>query len=471
MSGSRMRLRFVAAGLLASTAIPAATAAVANALVAYSSWIECTHGPGIGMSYPLQPADDTVFPPWSYDAVPLVSLYDTRHDSSDGEGRYHDYGYLTQDGYFRVVHSYTDKTDESYDYVNVTVYDKNGKEVGYEYIDYDDYGRYLEAGFYDQNGNPKFYHSYWSDTSAKYDYWYTTDGRTGDIVGSYNYYPLVGYSAKLAQYQDNLLSGLDGAAGPAQSPRSRLPIATVFGDLGGGLGGRGLGGSGLGGNILGGNISNILGGLPALGPIIDISGGSTPTDPPLNYTGAVGNYAIPDVISGLRVDQSWGSAQISAALNQVRGGFYGTSGSGSGADKAPRDLYSAYSAYYAYNYGGYSGYNDYYTRIYSYYNDYYSSYYDYYSGYYDYYSSYYGYYGPASPAASPVGTSPTGSSPGSMYVSPYGIGTALSIDQAAQDVISAYSRYSGLGNTTASPIGTSPTNSSIGGIEPPLGGG
>ena len=41
---------------------------------------------------------------------------------------------------------------------------------------------------------------------------------------------------------------------------------------------------------------------------------------------ATGDYAtqsIPDIVGNLRVDQSWGSAQISAALHQVRGGFYG----------------------------------------------------------------------------------------------------------------------------------------------------
>jgi hypothetical protein len=240
MSGSRMRLRFVAAGLLASTAIPAANVAgAAESLFAYDSTIDGRFGPGTGFPYPLQPAVDAAFPPWSYDAVPLFDLYNVGYDSRNDNGSYHDYGYLTQDGYFRAVHAYTDKTDGSYDYFNVTIYDLNGNEVGYEYIDYDYYGRYLEAGFYDQNGDRKFYHSYRSDTSAKYDYWYTTDGKTGDIVGSYNYYPLVGYSAKLAQYADNPLSGLD--AGAARSPALRFPIATVLGDLGGGLGGSGLG--------------------------------------------------------------------------------------------------------------------------------------------------------------------------------------------------------------------------------------
>ena len=41
---------------------------------------------------------------------------------------------------------------------------------------------------------------------------------------------------------------------------------------------------------------------------------------------ATGDYAaqsIPDIVSSLRVDQAWGSAQVSAALHQVRGNFYG----------------------------------------------------------------------------------------------------------------------------------------------------
>jgi Porin subfamily len=41
---------------------------------------------------------------------------------------------------------------------------------------------------------------------------------------------------------------------------------------------------------------------------------------------ATGDYAaqsVPDIVSSLRVDQSWGSAQISSALHQVRGNFYG----------------------------------------------------------------------------------------------------------------------------------------------------
>jgi hypothetical protein len=49
---------------------------------------------------------------------------------------------------------------------------------------------------------------------------------------------------------------------------------------------------------------------------------------PLSVSGscATGDYAaqsVPDIVGQLRVDQAWGSAQISGALHQVRGNFYG----------------------------------------------------------------------------------------------------------------------------------------------------
>lgn len=49
---------------------------------------------------------------------------------------------------------------------------------------------------------------------------------------------------------------------------------------------------------------------------------------PLSVSGScgTGDYAaqsIPDIVSSLRVDQAWGSAQVSGALHQVRGNFYG----------------------------------------------------------------------------------------------------------------------------------------------------
>jgi hypothetical protein len=52
------------------------------------------------------------------------------------------------------------------------------------------------------------------------------------------------------------------------------------------------------------------------------------TAAPLSVSGscATGDYAaqsVPDIVGSLRVDQAWGSAQISAASHQVRGNFYG----------------------------------------------------------------------------------------------------------------------------------------------------
>ena len=52
------------------------------------------------------------------------------------------------------------------------------------------------------------------------------------------------------------------------------------------------------------------------------------TAAPLTVTSgcATGDYAsqsVPDIVSSLRVDQAWGSAQIMGALHQVRGNFYG----------------------------------------------------------------------------------------------------------------------------------------------------
>jgi hypothetical protein len=54
----------------------------------------------------------------------------------------------------------------------------------------------------------------------------------------------------------------------------------------------------------------------------------------LNVECATGDYAaqsIPDIVSSLRVDQAWGSAQISGALHQVRGNFYGNNVAGAPA--------------------------------------------------------------------------------------------------------------------------------------------
>jgi hypothetical protein len=54
--------------------------------------------------------------------------------------------------------------------------------------------------------------------------------------------------------------------------------------------------------------------------------GNTAAPFSVSGTCATGDYAaqsVPDIVSSLRVDQAWGSAQISGALHQVRGNFYG----------------------------------------------------------------------------------------------------------------------------------------------------
>jgi hypothetical protein len=52
----------------------------------------------------------------------------------------------------------------------------------------------------------------------------------------------------------------------------------------------------------------------------------------------LGDYAahsVPDIVGSLRVDQAWGSAQISAAAHQLRGGYYGNNATGAGANGLP----------------------------------------------------------------------------------------------------------------------------------------
>jgi hypothetical protein len=52
----------------------------------------------------------------------------------------------------------------------------------------------------------------------------------------------------------------------------------------------------------------------------------------------IGDYAahsVPDIVGSLRVDQAWGSAQISAAAHQLRGGWYGNNSTGAGANGTP----------------------------------------------------------------------------------------------------------------------------------------
>ena len=46
-------------------------------------------------------------------------------------------------------------------------------------------------------------------------------------------------------------------------------------------------------------------------------------------------HSVPDIVGSLRVDQAWGSAQISAAAHQLRGGWYGNNSTGAGANGTP----------------------------------------------------------------------------------------------------------------------------------------
>jgi hypothetical protein len=52
-------------------------------------------------------------------------------------------------------------------------------------------------------------------------------------------------------------------------------------------------------------------------------------------TGDYAAHSVPDIVGSLRVDQAWGSAQISAAAHQIRGGYYGNNATGAGANGTP----------------------------------------------------------------------------------------------------------------------------------------
>jgi Porin subfamily len=64
-------------------------------------------------------------------------------------------------------------------------------------------------------------------------------------------------------------------------------------------------------------------------------------------TGDYGAHSVPDIVGSLRIDQAWGSAQVSAAVHQIRGGWYGNNSTGAGATvlgvnsafAAPEDAY------------------------------------------------------------------------------------------------------------------------------------
>jgi Porin subfamily len=67
-------------------------------------------------------------------------------------------------------------------------------------------------------------------------------------------------------------------------------------------------------------------GCPAASVTSDQNIGNTAGPFSVSDACATGDYAaqsIPDIVSSLRVNQAWGSAQISGALHQVRGNFYG----------------------------------------------------------------------------------------------------------------------------------------------------
>src|SRR5205823_2907784 len=54
------------------------------------------------------------------------------------------------------------------------------------------------------------------------------------------------------------------------------------------------------------------------------------------------SISVPDIVSNIRIDQSWGSAQIMGATHQVRAGFYGNNNADPSLDRsytgvAPRD--------------------------------------------------------------------------------------------------------------------------------------
>src|SRR5215470_6259859 len=67
-------------------------------------------------------------------------------------------------------------------------------------------------------------------------------------------------------------------------------------------------------------------GCPAAAVISDQNIGNAAAPFSVSDACATGDYAaqsVPDIVGSLRVDQSWGSAEIVGALHQVRGNFYG----------------------------------------------------------------------------------------------------------------------------------------------------
>jgi hypothetical protein len=76
-----------------------------------------------------------------------------------------------------------------------------------------------------------------------------------------------------------------------------------------------------------------VGGNP--GPSFQGPDAGAPAGPPGILTGDYAAHSVPDIVGSLRVDQAWGSAQISAAAHQLRGGWYGNNTTGAGANGTP----------------------------------------------------------------------------------------------------------------------------------------
>jgi hypothetical protein len=62
----------------------------------------------------------------------------------------------------------------------------------------------------------------------------------------------------------------------------------------------------------------------------------TGTAAPLNFPGGYGGFQMPDIVANLRVDQTWGSAQIMGALHQVNSIYYGDASNSANGHPADR---------------------------------------------------------------------------------------------------------------------------------------
>ncbi len=72
-------------------------------------------------------------------------------------------------------------------------------------------------------------------------------------------------------------------------------------------------------------IININGSIPGAATGTIVPGGFTTTVAGRDrQCGAYGGFQSPDVVANLRVDQTWGSAQLMAALHEVNANYYGS---------------------------------------------------------------------------------------------------------------------------------------------------